>query len=545
MICNLSAATVLPHLEKCTQANWLGEKCTQELLYLTQARLQHLEMLKADIHPDSSKTFCFKLNILIAETDPVKLMSALLAGIIAKVNIFMCNPYWQQDEWKQVFSLVIPDTIFAESLVPRLAKAGHASDRIPRSQVHLRLTQVLARARRLGLPETLVLKDTPISWQATTHLSPACDCERQSKHQELISLVKTQDSYLVDNLINYNDTSAIMIPTGGTSGKIKFAIHNLSTLTASVRGFCDYFETSTINSFCILPLYHVSGLMQFFRSFLTTGKLHIMSYQVLKMAPVKLNVQDFFISLVPTQLQFLLDSQPLWLSKFQTVLLGGAPAKRSLLTQARELKIPVATTYGMTETASQIVTLKPNDFLKGNNSSGKILPHAQIKIVNDTQEVINSNQIGLIQIKADSLCLGYYPQLFSEATLITDDLGWLDSQGYLHIIGRNSHTIITGGEKVFPTEVEAAILATKLVVEVCVIGISDRHWGQKVTALYVPQKPGLNSKLIKQQLQAKISKYKHPKYWIEVDRIPHSDRGKIDYQQVNSIAQNWLKQQAK
>ena len=483
MICTLSAATVLPHLEKCTQTDWLGENCSQQLLYLTKDRLRHLQMLqanlKADIHPDSSE-FSSKLNILIAEDDPVKLMSALLAGIIAKTNIFLCNPNWQQDEWHQVFNLVIPDTVFAAA-----------------------------------------------------------------KYQKLISLVKTKDRYLVDNFIDRNDTSAIMIPTGGTSGKIKFAIHNLSTLTASVKGFCDYFETPSVNSFCVLPLYHVSGLMQFFRSFLTRGKLNIISYQVLKMTSVEFDVQDFFISLVPTQLQFLLDAQPLWLSKFQTVLLGGAPAKRSLLKQARELKIPLASTYGMTETASQIVTLKPDDFIKGNNSSGKILPHAQIKIINDTQDVTNTNQIGLIKIKADSLCLGYFPQLFSEATFVTDDLGWFDSQGYLYIIGRNSHTIITGGEKVFPTEVEAAILATKLVIEVCVIGVSDRHWGQIVTALYVPRKSDVNSELIKQQLEAKITKYKHPKYWIKVDRIPHSDRGKVDYQSVYSIAQNWLEQQVR
>ncbi len=286
--------------------------------------------------------------------------------------------------------------------------------------------------------------------------------------------------------------------------------------------------------------------MQFFRSFLTQGKLYIMPYKVLKQdRKIDIITQDFFISLVPTQLEFLIESNPLWLAKFQTVLLGGAPARRSLLNKAREYNIPVAPTYGMTETASQIVTLKPNDFLKGNNSSGKILPHARIIIFDDCQNTINNRKIGIIKIQTDSLCLGYYPKLFTQSkTLITDDIGWFDSQGFLHIVGRNSHTIITGGEKVFPSEVESAILATKLVTEVCVIGIADRKWGQIVTALYVPLQLGYDCDLIKQQLKAKISKYKHPKYWIEVERIPHSDRGKIDYQQVKSIAQGWLEKQS-
>ncbi|MGB6299775.1 MAG: AMP-binding protein, partial [Rivularia sp. (in: cyanobacteria)] len=68
----------------------------------------------------------------------------------------------------------------------------------------------------------------------------------------------------------------IMIPTGGSSGKIKFAVHTWDTLTASVRGFQKYFEVEKINSFCVLPLYHVSGLMQFMRCFITGGKLIVL-----------------------------------------------------------------------------------------------------------------------------------------------------------------------------------------------------------------------------------------------------------------------------
>ena len=474
MMRKLSQTSILQHLAECTAKNWLGDSHSQELLDLTEKRLKRLRSLQLN-----STT---KLNIFVVETEPVKFMSALLAGIIAKVDIFLCNPNWQEQEWHQVLNLVEPDVIFADETIKKLI----------------------------------------------TEIKASC---HNSVKQQILS----------------NEECAIMIPTGGTSGKIKFAIHSLSTLTASVIGFCDYFKTLTVNSFCLLPLYHVSGLMQFFRSFLTQGRLYIMPYKVLKQdIKVDIIIQDFFISLVPTQLQFLIESNPLWLAKFQTVLLGGAPATRSLLNKSREYNIPLAPTYGMTETASQIVTLKPDDFLKGNNSSGKILPHARITIVDDCQNKNNNKKVGIINIKSDSLCLGYYPDLFSQSkTFVTDDLGWFDSQGYLHIVGRNSHTIITGGEKVFPTEVEAAILATKLVTEVCVIGISDRKWGKIVTALYVPTKLGYNRDLIKQQLQAKISKYKHPKYWIEVEQIPHSDRGKIDYQQVKSIAQYWLEKQSK
>ena len=160
----------------------------------------------------------------------------------------------------------------------------------------------------------------------------------------------------------------IMIPTGGSSGQIKFAIHTWETLTASVHGFQSFFEVEAINSCCVLPLYHVSGLMQFMRSLLTHGQLHIIPFTNLLNHPssnpheksrelsssplgkggVRGIVQEgaettpppqqYFLSLVPTQLHRLLqqpDRIP-WLQQFHTILLGGAPAWPSLLDQAKQ-----------------------------------------------------------------------------------------------------------------------------------------------------------------------------------------------------------------
>jgi O-succinylbenzoic acid--CoA ligase len=186
--------------------------------------------------------------------------------------------------------------------------------------------------------------------------------------------------------------NTIMIPTGGSSGKIKFAIHTWDTLMASVRGFTQYFQLNKVNSFCVLPLYHVSGLMQFMRSFTTGGKLAILPFKELDSSQIyNIEPSEFFISLVPTQLQRLLEKPDLitWLSQFETVLLGGAPAWNELLEKARFYRIRLAPTYGMTETASQIATVKPDDFLNGKISSGQTLPHAQITICNQKGEVLN------------------------------------------------------------------------------------------------------------------------------------------------------------
>jgi o-succinylbenzoate---CoA ligase len=376
---------------------------------------------------------------------------------------------------------------------------------------------------------------------------------QQREWDQVLNLVKPhliiKNNRLISHSpeINYhsdNSNFQIMIPTGGSSGKIRFSMHNWETLSASVRGFSEYFALKKIHSFCLLPLYHVSGLMQFLRCFITGGNLVIFPYKALKTEKmIDLNLEGFFTSLVPTQLQFLLQSnRGAWLSQFQTILLGGAPAWPTILEEARQKNLPLSPTYGMTETASQIVTLKPHDFLKGNNSSGQVLPHAKVKIFNAQGEELGINQKGIIHLKTTSLCQGYYPQKFaSNSYYNTDDLGYFDPEGYLYIIGRNSRKIITGGENVFPSEIEAAIFATKLVEDVCVIGISDPQWGEIVAAVYVSQIPDLSEDLINQKIANQISNFKLPKLWFKVESLPRNTQGKIDQQKLLMICESMLK----
>lgn len=434
-----------------------SQKSTNAFKQLTKVKLEQISSL-------SSKSLD-KLNIIVAESNPLDFLATFLAGVIQGVNIFLCDCEWQKQEWQQVLKLVQPDLIFAKQDIKDLIFQLNLGNQAPRRKIEL-------------FPESL-----------------------------------------------------IMIPTGGSSGKVKFTMHNWSTLSASVAGFKQYFNCQSINSFCTLPLYHVSGLMQFMRSFLTQGNLVICSYKIVRTQQIIFNQQDYFISLVPTQLQLLIETIPTWLVEFKTVLLGGANISRSLLNEARKLSIPLAPTYGMTETASQIVALLPKDFLAGNNSNGRVLPHAEVMIKPKV------NHTGLINLTAASLCLGYYPQAFPQTELFTtDDLGYIDEAGYLYLSGRNSQKIITGGENVFPAEVEAAILATELVKDICVVGISDRHWGQMVTAIYVPLKQKQDLGVIKTKVKLQLAKYKQPKIWIEVNSLPRNNRGKINYHQVKEIA---------
>ncbi len=327
---------------------------------------------------------------------------------------------------------------------------------------------------------------------------------------------------------NIANESYIHIPTGGTSGKLKFAIHTWETLSASVYGMQEHFNINQINSFCTLPLHHVSGLMQYLRSYLTNGQFISWDWKQLEQGNFPdIELESFFISLVPTQLQRLINQQKL--KQFKTILLGGAPTWESLLTIARQKGLPIALTYGMTETASQVTTLLPSEFLAGQTNVGKPLPHVKIQILNDRNEICPSNQIGQIQIQSKSQMLGVL-------NICPDDLGYLDPNGHLHIIGRSTDKIITGGENVYPSAVEALIRATGLVQDVCVIGLHDEIWGQRVVALWVGEYLSSCPPLTKEIWRGSLHQY--PKQWIQLPQLPRNAQGKIDRPQLLQMIKN-------
>ncbi|MEG4963928.1 MULTISPECIES: 2-succinylbenzoate--CoA ligase [unclassified Microcoleus] len=418
-------------------------------------------------------------KICLSEPEPVQFLASFIAARAAKSPIFLCNPNWVKPEWEQVFDLVQPDIFLGQYPLPN-------NPHIPVREGGLRLY-----SREFHSPSK-------------------------------------------------SGFDTIMIPTGGSSGKIRFAIHTWETLTASVQGFQQYFQVEKINSFCVLPLYHVSGLMQFMRSFTTGGKIAIQSFKELENGKIcDIEPEEFFISLVPTQLQRLLQNPDTanWLRRFLAVVLGGAPAWPELLETARNYQIKLAPSYGMTETASQIATLKPEDFLAGNNSSGQTLPHAKITIRSANGDILCNNQIGNIAVNAKSLALGYYPENFGDREYFQlDDVGFFDKNNCLNIVGRSSDKIITGGENVFPAEVEAVVRSTNLVADIAVIGLPDKDWGQVVTAIYLPANSEVTVKNLQAAIEDKLSKFKQPKHWVIVEQLPRNSQGKVNREQLQEIA---------
>lgn len=324
----------------------------------------------------------------------------------------------------------------------------------------------------------------------------------------------------------------IMIPTGGSSGQIKFAIHTPSTILAAINSFQTSYGLTEIDSLNTLPLHHVSGLMPILRSFVTGGTVKLLpDWRTLRQLPPDAG-QNHILSLVPRQLQELLGSDPAIpiLQAMQVILLGGAPPWETLLNLAHAKNLPLSPCYGMTETLGLIARIPVTTFQKNPAAAYQALPGVTLHIDNPDRE-----GIGPIQIQTPALMLGYYPQPLLTPGLVTHDLGRLNRKQELTLQGRQQRLIITGGEKVQPEEVEVAIQNTGLVSDVYVYGQPDPVWGEIVSVLYVPAWPGVTNTDLKAGLVGQLSRYKHPQHWQSVTKLPRTPQGKLHPGQLQRL----------
>jgi o-succinylbenzoate---CoA ligase len=333
----------------------------------------------------------------------------------------------------------------------------------------------------------------------------------------------------------------ILVPTGGTTGQLRFAAHTAATLTAASDAVARFFGQELRYAVCVLPLFHVSGLLQLIRCARAGGTFWLGSDRDLWDPAFRPEIPDTgaFISLVPTQLNRLLERPDAtdWLRRFQAILLGGAAAWPGLLDRARELRLPLAPTYGMTETAAQIATMLPSRFLAGETVAGDPLPQVDLKVrASSGLDAAAIGEVGEIEVSGSSLFHGYWPQLSPRpcSRFATGDLGRMDELGLLQVLGRASEVINTGGEKVYPLEVEAAIRSAGLAEEVAVFGAPDPEWGQVVCAALENSGP-LDSSAMRERLRPLLASYKIPRRWLTVQKLPRNRQGKLARAQLLSL----------
>ena len=312
------------------------------------------------------------------------------------------------------------------------------------------------------------------------------------------------------------DEGWLCVRTGGTGGMVKFARHDQATLGAAVRDFCAHFGLERVNAIDVLPPHHVSGLMSRVRCAATGGEHVAWSWKRLEAGYTPpCREGDWVLSLVPTQLQRLIQSPHTveWLRSLRVIFVGGGPLWAELADAATRAGLQLAPSYGLTETAAMVAALRPEEFLAGARSCGTALPHAQVSV--DAEGVVN--------IVGESLFRGYWPERREPRIFATEDFGTIDVRGHLTILGRRDAMIITGGKKVSPAEVEAALRASGEFDDVAVIGVPDEEWGEAVVACYPAGRAPDTARAA-----AALTPHTRPKRFISIGDWPRNAQGKID-----------------
>jgi O-succinylbenzoic acid--CoA ligase len=311
------------------------------------------------------------------------------------------------------------------------------------------------------------------------------------------------------------DRPAAVVFTSGSSGRPKAALLSYNNLLLNARRANANLPLAPGDSWLLsLPLYHVSGLGILFRC-LAAGATIALDAPGTPLEHAVARFRPTHLSLVATQLQRLLDATApdaaptasLCGTSPKAILLGGGPTPETLLQRAIECHLPLYTSYGLTETASQMCTTLPGDSLEHLRTAGKPIDPASIRI-DDT---------GIIWVGGPTRFLGYLADgslvtPFDETGFFrTGDLGAWTQDGYLKVLGRSDNMFISGGENIQPEEIEACLLALPEVEMAVVVGIPHPAFGT-VPIAFVKIFPGqpLDSPALQQALAAWLPRFKIP-----------------------------------
>jgi O-succinylbenzoic acid--CoA ligase len=315
---------------------------------------------------------------------------------------------------------------------------------------------------------------------------------------------------------------ACVLYTSGTTGAPKGVRLTGGNLLASALG-CQESLVSTPSDrwlLCLSP-HHVGGLSILIRSAVSNQAVtSIPSFKEVTVLEALRRERCTLLSVVPTMLVRLLEAggmEPL--RSLRAILLGGAPAPADRIREWARMGLVVCPSYGLTESASQVATVPPGQALELAGTAGFVHAHAGIEIVG-----------GEIVVTGEVISPGYVSAAIASppdgGRFITGDLGELTDTGALLVWGRRDDAIITGGENVYPEEVEAALREHPAVADAAVVGRADTTWGQLLTALVVLRRD-VDEGELEAWTRARLPPWKVPRYYRRVERLPRSEGGKL------------------
>lgn len=326
--------------------------------------------------------------------------------------------------------------------------------------------------------------------------------------------------------IDPEDPLAIIF-TSGTSGAPKGAVLSRRAFLASARASAQNLGVQRDDRWLLcMPLCHVGGLSVLTRSLIAERAVVLVPrFDAGEVIDAVARHRATQISVVPTMLRALLDAdRSNALARLRAVLVGGAAASMTLMNEAIDRGVRAITTYGLTEACSQVTTQPLSDPQLIRAGSGLPLPGTTVRIRDD----------GHILVRGPTLMTGYDrgpgrapdPSVDGEGFFDTGDLGSFDDQGHLHVLARRTDLIVTGGENVYPVEVEQVIEAFPGVRRALVIGVPDDRWGARVCAVIEADR-AIDRAAIARYFAEQLAPHKRPRALACVDALPSSPAGKL------------------
>ena len=338
--------------------------------------------------------------------------------------------------------------------------------------------------------------------------------------ERILSDVETKDTF--DWTFADRDIAAIM-NTSATTGQFKSVPLRWGQIRAHVQASQEVLgKTEQDNWLMVLPLFHVSGLSILMRSLYNGTAITILpKYDEIKILELIESEKINMMSLVPTILTQL--EPKITHHTLRVILLGGEFIPMALIDACEKKSLPIYKTYGMTETFSQSVTFSVLDYPHKRDSVGKPLPGMQVRIDNP-----DADGVGGIHLTGPMVMTGYISKEPIDGDLNTDDIGYVDEDGFVYILNRRKDLIISGGENIYPKELEDLVYTLPSVKECAVVPVPDPKWGQ-VPALFVAFHDGESMTFdeILSFMTKSLAKYKVPKYVKILPALPRNGTGKI------------------
>jgi O-succinylbenzoic acid--CoA ligase len=323
--------------------------------------------------------------------------------------------------------------------------------------------------------------------------------------------------------------------TSGTTGRPKAARLTVGAFEALARGSAENLGSRTSDRWlCNLPLFHVGGLGTAVRCAHDGATLVL--HARFDAGSVVRAVRDdgiTHLSLVARTLEQCLEAglEP---GSLRGVLVGGGPVPAGLMERARARGIPVLLTYGLTEACSQVTTEGPGD--ADGTTAGAPLPGLEVRILDGGLRPLPPGEEGTIAVRGRSLMRGYLDEegataeVLRDGWLLTGDVGRLDARGRLTVLARRTDLILSGGENVYPAEVEAVLADHPAVAEVAVVGRPDPRWGQVPVAVVVPRRTAAPDALpgLRAWARSRLAAFKVPAEVLPATELPRTAAGKVD-----------------